>query len=108
MVHGFVVKNLNGIRKSNESYVSWQLGVINILMNAKEAREETNKILNECLTQEFFMIERRINNAIRNGEYSINQNGKLSAYAQSKLKQLGYEVKIGTQYNESYYTINWK
>lgn len=78
------------------------------MRTAKEAREETNKILNECLTQEFFMIEKRIKHAIRNGEYSINQNGKLSAYAQSKLTQLGYEVKIGTQYNESYYAISWK
>ena len=41
-------------------------------------------------------------------EFYVSGSGTLKIGTQEWLKSKGYEVRIDTQYNESYWTISWK
>ena len=45
--------------------------------------------------------------AIRNGDNNIALDGTISHPTANYMRQLGYEVHTGSQYNESYFTIKW-
>ena len=49
----------------------------------------------------------RINNEISQGNNNVYINGSISLNARQMLEQLGYDVKCGSQYNESYVNIEW-
>lgn len=53
-------------------------------------------------------MEEQISLAISYGKFSISNDGSLQPETQKKLEELGYEVKTGTQYNESYYSVSWE
>lgn len=77
------------------------------MINAKEAREQTNlKVTNKDET-ELLKIENEIKDAINRGVCSIHNNGHLSKTIKDELEKLGYKVYQGSQYNESYYSISW-
>ena len=77
------------------------------MFTAKEARERS--IYKELLitSAEFSKIEKLINKAIDNGEYSVSQGDVLSKNCRNQLESLGYKVDTGTQYNEPWYCIKW-
>lgn len=39
--------------------------------------------------------------------YSDDPDGVIEAANRRKLESLGYKISAGSQYNESYFTINW-
>ena len=41
------------------------------------------------------------------GNNNVYINGSISLNARQMLEQLGYDVKCGSQYNESYVNIKW-
>ena len=53
------------------------------------------------------IIEEEINNEISQGNNNVYINGSISLNARQMLEQLGYNVKCGSQYNESYVNIEW-
>lgn len=78
------------------------------MLSAKEANIKTLNNIKECTTEELSKLENQIDNAIKNGKFSISNNGYLSFIAKQRLEDLGYKVETGSQYNEHYYSISWK
>ena len=78
------------------------------MLTASEANKKTKEIIKECLTEELSKLEEQINKAIENGKFSISNDGYLQSETTERLKELGYKVETGSQYNESYYIISWK
>ena len=77
------------------------------MLSAKEANEKTLNNISECVTEELFKLENQINDAIKTGKFFISCDGFLQVETKRKLKDLGYKVEVGSQYNEPYYIISW-
>lgn len=78
------------------------------MITASEARRKSRIKLNNAVASEITMIRQEIDKAIDKGEFSFSGSGNLRTETVNTLRDLGYSVKIGSQYNESYYTISWK
>lgn len=79
-----------------------------MFLTAAEAHNKTQENINNCVTTELRKLSEEINNAIAEGKYSISNDGYLKHETLQRLKELGYKVQTGSQYNESYYSISWK
>lgn len=77
------------------------------MISANEAREKTEAVRNNGVERELERIEHEIEEAIRNGDNNIALDGTISHQTANYMRQLGYEVHTGSQYNESYFTIKW-
>lgn len=77
------------------------------MISANDARLNTENNIDLCMTQELSKIEKQITEAISKGKFSICNDGILQHTTRQKLEELGYQVQTGSQYNESYYSINW-
>ncbi len=77
------------------------------MKSAKEAREQAINSIDNDTTVELKRIESEINKAITRGEFHIVESGSLSPQAAGKLRSLGYEITMDSQYNMPYYGINW-
>lgn len=80
----------------------------NVIPSASEANKMTNNAIDSCITQQLAEISKLIRDAIADGRFSISEDGCLKPEIRKKLEALGYKVRTGTQYNESYYTISWR
>lgn len=78
------------------------------MLSASEAKAKTQNNIDDCVTQELNKLDEQISNAIAEGKFSISNDGSLQLETRKKLEELGYEIKSGTQYNESYYSVSWK
>ena len=78
------------------------------LLSASEAHKKTADNIKNCSAKQLAEISKRISDAIVNGRFSINGNGCLQYETIQRLEELGYKVKTGSQYNESYWSISWK
>ena len=78
------------------------------MLSANEAKRKTQSNINNCVTSELEKLDMQISEAISNGKFSICNDGVLSLVVQKKLATLGYKIKTGSQYNESYYSISWE
>ena len=77
------------------------------MISAKEARKQSEQNKQNILNKEMTIIEEEINNEISQGNNNVYINGSISSDARQMLEQLGYNVKCGSQYNESYVNIEW-
>ena len=77
------------------------------MISAKEARKQSEQNKQNILNKEMTIIEEEINNEISQGNNNVYINGSISLNARQMLEQLGYDVKCGSQYNESYTNIKW-
>ncbi len=77
------------------------------MISASEARKKTENNINNGTTRELSEIMRQIEKAITNGKFSISNDGYLQSETEQKLEELGYKIKTGSQYNESYYSVSW-
>lgn len=77
------------------------------MITAKEAAEKAEYILHNNITTELKDIERRVTEEIEEGRRSCSFDGSISSGARKELERLGYEMKTGSQYNESYVIISW-
>lgn len=78
------------------------------MISASEARRRSQQNFenkNKVILDE---IERNIQKAIVAGKFTITSDGNVSQEVQAALRTLGYRVDVGSQYNQSYYTISWK
>ncbi len=78
-----------------------------MVINAKEARQKTENNINNCATKELSEIMEKIEKTIANGKFSISNDGYLESETEQRLEELGYKIKTGSQYNESYYSVSW-
>lgn len=77
-------------------------------ISAAVARKGTEENIRSSCEAEIKLIRNKINNAVSQCEFSISGSGTLKTGTQNWLRTNGYEVYVGTQYNELYWTINWK
>jgi len=77
------------------------------MLSAKEAAAKSNEIIKQHKTQELSMVDKMISRAISEGERRCDIDGSLSSITKKELKNLGYKVECGTQYNESWVIIRW-
>lgn len=77
------------------------------MISANEAREKTEAVRNSGVEHELERIEHEIEEAISKGDNNIALDGTISHPTANYMRQLGYEVHTGGQYNESYFTIKW-
>ena len=77
------------------------------MLSAKAARELALEQLEWNTNVELELIEEQIKEAASNGEFSVSKEGTLTLHCRTKLEELGYKVRVGNQYNETYYTISW-
>ena len=77
------------------------------MISAKEARKQSEQNKQNILNKEMAIIEEKINNEISQGNNNVYIDGSVSLNARQMLEQLGYVVKCGSQYNESYTNIEW-
>jgi hypothetical protein len=78
-----------------------------IILSASEARRRTEENVKKYCTKELCEINKRIAAAIDNKEFSITGDGWLQPETRRILEKAQYKVEMGTQYNESYYSISW-
>ena len=79
-----------------------------LVISAVKAREMTKEVLDSCNTRELQKLLKEIYNAISEGKYEVPIEGTISKTAKDRLKELGYFVDCGSQYNQSYARISWK
>lgn len=75
---------------------------------ASEANRKTKENIEDCCTQQLYKISEKISKAIANGKFSIDSDGYLVPETEQRLKELGYKVETGVQYNEAYWIISWR
>lgn len=75
------------------------------MINAREARKESESVSNN---ENLKTIESRIITATENGVFFISFSDiKLNIKERKHLKENGYVLEFGQQYNESYTVIKW-
>ena len=78
------------------------------LLSAKESRKRADEAVDNAITKELQEIVVKINAAAKEGKYSYSEDGYLEPEIKARLKSLGYKVdEVGSQYNQSYYSISW-
>ena len=77
------------------------------MLSAKDANKKTFNNINKCTTEELFKLENQINDAIKLGKFYVSSAGFLQIETKKRLEDLGYNVSVGSQYNEPYYIISW-
>lgn len=77
------------------------------MITANEAREKTESVRQNGVKREMERIEQEIEQAISKGDNNIALDGTISHPTAECLRNLGYEVSTGSQYNEEYFTIKW-
>lgn len=83
-----------------------------IKLTAKEAKTISEVTLSEKDTNQFNLINKAIDNAITNGEYSINVYESLRDRVRAELEGLGYVIHINRNQsptdNSSKTGISWE
>ena len=77
------------------------------MLLAKDANKKTLNNISKCVTEELIILENQINDAIKLGKFYISCTGFLQVETKKRFEDLGYNVSVGSQYNEPYYIINW-
>ena len=77
------------------------------MISANQAREQSEHYFESKLDKEIEMIEQKILYATTQGKNYVYIEPAISTSAKQMLKQLGYKVEYGQQYNESYTNIEW-
>lgn len=77
------------------------------MITAKEARCIIESGEYQKAKEQYEFIEKQIQKAITEGKFSITIEGSLIDTNKSILKDLGYKIDYGNQYNEHYVSIAW-
>ena len=77
------------------------------LPTAEEAFAETNRNIEYGVSQQLEELQAQIKQAISNQEFFINGEGTLDTGVIYLLRKNNYKVTTGSQYNQSYWIIDW-
>ena len=77
------------------------------MISASEANLQTTDNLDNYLENEIEKIENKVIDAIKKGKYECYVD-YLTNEAKKYLRNLGYKVETGSQYNQEYNFISWK
>lgn len=74
---------------------------------AEEAFAETNRNIEQSVSQQLQKLRTQIKQAISNQKFSINGEGTLDTEVIYLLRKNNYKVTTCSQYNQSYWIIDW-
>lgn len=74
---------------------------------AEEAFAETNRNIEHGVSQQLEELQAQIKQAISDQKFFINGEGMLDARVIYWLRKNNYKVTAGSQYNQSYWIIDW-
>lgn len=74
---------------------------------AEEAFAETNRNIEHGVSQQLEELQAQIKQAISNQKFYINGEGMLDTGVIYWLRKNNYKVTTGSQYNQSYWIIDW-
>lgn len=80
---------------------------MNNFPTAEEAFAETNRNIEQGISHQLEELRVQIKQAISNQEFFINGEGTLDTGVIYWLRKNNYNVTIGSQYNQSYWIIDW-
>ena len=49
-----------------------------------------------------------ISEAVKEGQFSVCGEGRMQEATKQELERLGYKVEMGSQYNDSYFSVSWE
>ena len=78
------------------------------MISAEMAYKLAEAFKNNVIDQEWEDLEKIIQTDAEKGYYNYSYSGHIQPENKKKLEKLGYKVKTGTQYNESYVNISWR
>ena len=74
---------------------------------AEEAFAETNRNIEQGISQQLEELRTQIKQAIFDQEFAINGEGTFDTGVVYWLRKNNYRVTTGSQYNQSYWIISW-
>ncbi len=80
---------------------------MNNFPTAEEAFAETNRNIEQCISNKLEELRVQIEQAISDGKYSITGEGILDSNVVYWLGKNNYKVTLDSQYNQSYWIISW-
>ena len=80
---------------------------MNNFPTAEEAFDETNRNIEHGVSQQLEELQAQIKQAISNQKFFINGEGMLDTGVICWLRKNNYKVTTGSQYNQSYWIIDW-
>lgn len=80
---------------------------MNNFPTAEEAFDETNRNIEQGVSQQLQKLRTQIKQAIYDQEFSINGEGTLDTGVIYWLRKNNYNVTTGSHYNQSYWIIDW-
>lgn len=80
---------------------------MNNFPTAEEAFDETNRNIEQGVSQQLQKLRTQIKQAISDQEFFINGEGTLDTEVIYLLRKNNYKVTTGSQYNQSYWIIDW-
>lgn len=90
-----------------ETYMSNFNDIDMDMPTADEAFQMSEQIIKDCLTEELKEIKKKILNAIKNGDFSINGNGFLQQSTINRLIEMKYKVTTLCDRYEPTWFISW-
>ena len=77
------------------------------ILLANEAHIKTEEKITQHKTEELQKIMTAISKQINAGKFGYSYEGYISPEAKQELIRCGYDVYVGSQYNQGYVKISW-
>lgn len=75
---------------------------------ASEAAQQTMELLFKHKTDELQKIDDGIKEQIKLGKFEYRYDGYISDEAKKELERCGYNVEVGSMYNDFWVNISWR
>ena len=79
----------------------------NDLISARQARECARAYRKSVINNEIKKVQEAITDAMNKGKTNAYIDGSISIDTKHIFENLGYKVRYGSQYNESYVVVDW-
>ena len=78
------------------------------MISAYKAKRMAKQITENCVSEELSRVEMLISEAVKEGQFSVCGEGRMQEATKQELERLGYKVEMGSQYNDSYFSVSWE
>lgn len=77
------------------------------MITAAEARKQSENKNNSLIHEQMTKVEAAVKDSVSRGLFGCYVSSPLDDRVVNKLRELGYEVNIGSDYNDVSYCIKW-
>lgn len=78
------------------------------MISADKAKRMAKQITENCVSEELSRVETLISEAVKEGRFSVCGEGCMQKATKHELERLGYKVEMGSQCNDSYFSVSWE